>query len=194
MEQASWDFGTRLTHWGLAITITFELVSGLYVSSSNTYLYIHMHEIGGLAAGGFVLLTWMWSFANRTLDILFCWNSKGMARVGSELLGLLRGRLPASGRTVGLSGFVHGLGLLAATGMAVTGVLIYLVIPGGLGAAANSTSYGFFTGLAVIHGFLADFLWAYLVGHVLFAILHQARRNPVFGAIFLRGGHARIAD
>lgn len=183
MERAAWDFGTRLIHWGLAITITFELVSGLYVSDPKTHLYFHMHEIGGLTAAGFVVLAWLWSFADQTLGTLLCWNGRGLRRVGKELLGLFRGWLPASGPQVGLSSFVHGLGLIAASAMAATGVFIYLVIPGGRGA--GFTDYGLFTGLSVVHRFLAYFLWAYLIGHLVFAILHQVRGNSVFRAIFV---------
>lgn len=184
MPAVPWDRNTRLLHWGLVVSITFELFSGLYVSDPNTRLYFRMHEIGGLTAAGFVLLHWMWSFAQQDLGILFPWNAKGLAQSRDELLGMLRGRLPERGHTVGLSGFVHGLGLLAASGMALSGVFIFLVIPGGMGAAAASSNYALFTGLSVFHRSLSSFLWAYLGGHVVFAILHQLQGHPVFGAIF----------
>lgn len=184
MSAVPWDRNTRLLHFGLVLSITFELFSGLFVSDPNTRLYFRMHEIGGLTAAGFVLLHWMWSFARQDLAILFPWNAQGLARSRDELIGMLRGRLPQQGHTVGLSGFVHGLGLLAASGMALSGVFIFLIIPGGLGASSASTNYALFTGLSVLHRFLSSFLWAYLGGHVVFAILHQVQGHPVFGAIF----------
>lgn len=183
MSDADWNPVTRLMHWALAITLTFQLFSGLFVASPQTRLYFHLHEAVGLIAGVVILMEWMWIYTDREGRILFPWSRVGLARVGSELAGLLRGQLPERGRRVGLSGFVHGLGLLAMTGMAVTGVLIFVVVPAG---HTGSTDYGSFTALSLLHRFLAQFAWAYWIGHVVFAVLHQVRGSNVFGAIFLR--------
>ncbi|MGA7801841.1 MAG: cytochrome b/b6 domain-containing protein [Gammaproteobacteria bacterium] len=194
MQTSAWDRNTRLFHWGLAVTISFELISGLYVSAPDTRLYFHLHEACGLVAAAVIALHWMWSFANRDLSILFPWNAEGFARARAELVGALWGRLPAQGRRAGLSSLVHGLGLLAATGMALTGVFIFMVIPGGQGASAASTDYAMFTSLALLHKSLSHFVWAYLGGHLAFAIFHQFRGHSVFGAIFIGSTDAKSAE
>lgn len=194
MATVAWDRNTRLFHWGLAVAIGIELVSGLYVSDPRTRLYFHLHEAGGLLAAAVILLHWMWSFANRDLGILFPWNGVGLGRARAELIAMFQGRLPGRGRQVGLSGLVHGLGLLAATGMAVTGVFIFMIIPGGPGASAASTGYAAFTSLSLLHKSLSHLVWVYMGGHVVIAVVHQLRGHQVFGAIFAGSAHKESAD
>ncbi len=195
MDTDSWDNGTRLLHWGLAVMISFQIFSGLLVATPGTLVYFYVHEWGGLATTVVIALNWFWSYANYDLALLFPWNDAGMADVVAELQKLRCGRLPRPGRVRGLSSFGHGLGLLAVTGMAVTGTLIYVVIPGGLGALAHSRHYMAFTDLVRLHKVIAGLVWVYWVGHVGFAFLHQVHGGRVFGGIFGRGparsGHAR---
>ncbi len=183
----SWDGATRGLHWGLALLITFQLFGGLLVSAPNTLVYFYIHEFVGLFAAVVVLFTWLWGYANDDMPLLFPWGGEGRAEVMKEVKELLKGKLPKVGRRRGLSSFVHGLGLLAVTGMSATGVLIFFVIPGGHGASASSTHYGAFTELAVMHRSLANLVWAYWFGHVGFAVLHQLKGNNVFAAIFGSG-------
>ena len=184
MDADSWNNGTRLLHWGLAVMISFQLFSGLFVATPGTLVYFYIHEWGGLATAVVIALNWLWSYANYDLALLFPWDGAGRADVVAELQGLRHGRLPRAGRVRGLSSFVHGLGLLAVTGMAVTGTLIYLVIPGGLGAFAHSRHYMAFTDLVRLHKVIAALVWVYWTGHVGFAVLHQIRGGRVFEGIF----------
>lgn len=184
-SSVEWDGFTRVLHWGLTLFVTFQLFSGLWISTPGTLVYFHWHEYVGLAAAAVILLHWMWSFTCRDLGVLFPWNGAGFARIGKETRGMLHGQVPAAGHQVGLSSFVHGLGLLAMTGMAVTGVLLFLVIPVRLGGMATGTHSGAITSLSLIHRYLSYLAWIYWGGHVGFALLHQLRGGRIFGAIFL---------
>lgn len=184
-SRVEWDGFTRILHWGLTLCVTFQLFTGLFVSAPGTLRYFHWHEYGGLIASAVILLHWMWSFTIRDLGLLFPWNPNNFGRVKVEAIGLLRGNIPAAGRQVGLSSFIHGLGLLAMSGMAVSGVFLFVFIPVRLGGMDPSAHPAAITALSLIHRYLSYGAWAYWVGHVGFAILHQLRGNRVFGAIYL---------
>lgn len=190
MNRETWDIPTRILHWALAITITFQLGTSLFIATPGTRLFFYLHEYMGLVAGVVIVLHWMWSFANFDLRLLFPWGGDGWEAVKAEGRDLLHGKLSPGGRRAGLSSFVHGLGLLAVTAMALTGFLIFLVVPGGRGASASSTHYRAFTELSAIHAFFSWFVWVYWVGHVATALLHLVRREPIFAEIFLNRGLA----
>ncbi len=185
MVKKSWDTPTSVLHWALVVTITFQLATGFLIASPSTRLFFYAHEIGGLIAMLAVLGHWMWSFANYDLPLLFPWSGEEWATVKSEFLSFLRGKLPEGGRRAGLSGFVHGLGLLAVTGMGLTGVLIFMVIPSGRGAQGASNDYAAFTALSVIHRDIGYLVWTYWLSHVGTTILHMVRHKPVASKIFL---------
>ncbi|MDA8092444.1 MAG: cytochrome b/b6 domain-containing protein [Betaproteobacteria bacterium] len=182
-ERQQWNPMTRAVHWGLAIFITFQLFSGLFVSTPDA-VHFYVHEVGGLLGVVVVLLAWLWGFANEDFPYWFPWGQEGRAAIAADARAMVKGALPRTGRTRGLSSFVHGLGLLAATGMALTGLIIFFVIPGGRGASGASTHYIAFTDFSVMHRTLSDLLWAYWFGHVGFALLHQYRGHKVLSAIF----------
>lgn len=184
-QRAGWDLATRLLHWLLAITITLELATSFLIDDSATRVYFYIHEYVGLAAAAAVLLHWMWSFANYDVQLLFPWSGENRQRVKTELRAFLHGRLPMGGRQAGLSSFVHGFGMLAVLGMGLTGFFIYLVVPGGRGAMANSTHFEAFTNLSAIHVFFTWFVWAYWLGHVASTLAHVLQRDRVLAPIFL---------
>ena len=102
-------------------------------------------------------------------------------RITAELREAPAAPLPARR---GLPGFWHGIGILSMTGLAITGVLIFLVIPGGRGASSSSAGAAAFTTLSGVHREISYVAWVYWIGHVSAAILHQVRGDPVFRAIF----------
>ncbi len=184
-ERTSWDTPIRMIHWGLALTISAQLFTGLLVADPQTRIFFYFHEWDGLAASLLIALMWLWLYSIQSLSILFPWNRKGMSAVWSDTRALFRGRLPPGGHTTGLASFGHGLGLLAATGMAVSGVWIFLIIPGGHGASAASTHFREYMRISAVHRTLSYCLWVYWVGHIAFAILHEMRGTPLFGPMFL---------
>lgn len=182
-----WGLMTRLTHWGLVITISAQLFSGLLVSDPHTRMYFYFHEYDGLAASFFILVLWLWIYANQETGLLFPWNGAGMAAVWADIRALIRNKtLPPGGQTVGLASFGHGLGLLGATVMALSGIWIFFIIPGGHGAQNASTDFQAFTEASAIHAVASYFVWAYWIGHTGFAIAHQAEGAPIFRGIFWR--------
>ncbi|WP_163095919.1 cytochrome b/b6 domain-containing protein [Acidithiobacillus ferrianus] len=185
MQKVAWDGGTRWLHVGLSTTLTFELFGGFLVSDPNTRLYFIIHEWGGLLATSILVVEWLWIYADGQSKILFPWNSEGMSLIKTDILALFKGKLPQAGRTVGLPGFWHGIGVLTMTGLAITGVLIFLVIPGGRGASSSSAGAADFTMLSGVHREVSYIAWIYWIGHVSASILHQTRGDPVFHAIFL---------
>ncbi|WP_298135201.1 cytochrome b/b6 domain-containing protein, partial [Acidiferrobacter sp.] len=98
---------------------------------------------------------------------------------------VFQGKLPGSGDTLGLSSFAHGVGLLAVSGMAITGLLMYMEIPGGYGLSLHSTAYALFTTLATTHLWLSYLVWAYLIGHVFFAALQQVLGHNVLRHFYI---------
>ena len=84
-------------------------------------------------------------------------------QIARELRELVRRRLPEGGPRGGLPGLVHGLGLLAVTGMALTGVAVFVLLPegGDLPASAHS-----FHGRALVHRLLRLVLlgWTHRAG------------------------------
>ncbi|AWP23296.1 hypothetical protein C4901_08070 [Acidiferrobacter sp. SPIII_3] len=188
MEDTRWDLMTRILHWGLALTISAQLISGLLVADPRTRAFFYFHEWDGLAASAFILLAWMWMYAIQDLGALFPWNRIGMQAVWADIRGLFRGKLPPGGRNyTGFASFGHGLGLLAATGMALTGIWIFFIIPGGHGASAASTDFHEFMEVSRLHKTISYFVWAYWIGHIGFAILHQIQGAPIFRGIFIGG-------
>jgi len=185
MHNTQWGLMTRVLHWGLAITISAQLLSGLLVSDPRTRAFFYFHEWDGLASSAIIFLVWLWLYSIQDIRTLFPWNRHGMQAVRADMRALLRGTLPPGGHGVGLASFGHGLGLLAVTGMAVTGAWIFLIIPGGHGASVASTHFHEFTQESWLHKTISYFVWAYWLGHVGFAILHKIQGTPIFRDIFI---------
>ena len=187
MESRPWDNGTRVVHAALAITVLAELSTGLIVSQATRPHWLVIHSILGIATTLVIIVDWMWTWARRDFPILFPWNRAGMRVVGREAAEVFQGKLPGSGDGTGLSSFMHGVGLLAVSGMAITGLLMYMEIPGGYGLYLHSSAYAFFTMLATTHLYLSYVVWAYLIGHVFFAALQQVLGHNVLRHFYL--GH-----
>lgn len=192
MGSTTWSAASRLLHWAIVIAITFQQASSLFMSDPGTQFLFLPHRYVGLLAGVILALFWCYSYAIYDLPLLFPWNREGLRVVGGELLGLARLHLPIPGRRPGLSSFVHGLGILAATGCAVTGVVIHAMLPSGHAGPPDDPVA--FTRYVLSHKFFGELLWAYCVGHVVFALLHQFTGSNVFGAIFGRAGLEQNSD
>ncbi len=179
MESRPWDNGTRLLHATLAVTVLAEMSVGVIVSRGTHPQWVFLHSMLGIATLLVIIVNWMWSWARRDLGVIFPWNGSGLRRVGREAIGLFQGKLPSAGDVVGLSSFMHGVGLLAVSGMAVTGLWIYIVFPNGYGLFADSAAYGLLTTLGTLHLWLSYVVWVYVGGHILFAALQQLLGNDM---------------
>lgn len=185
-----WSRSLRLLHLLLAITVTAQLFIGSFMYSPHhgrpdTFGF-EMHEILGFTILALILLHWLWSFIhpNEGLRHLCPWTRIGLRRVLTEFWQAVRHQqLPPDGpgREAGLAGFVHGLGLLAITGMALTGAASYLFRMGGAGSNPLDI-------IEDLHDTLAVISWVYWGGHLGVTVLHSLFRHPTFMRMFsLRG-------
>ena len=180
--QNSWDRNTRLIHWAMSLTVIFQQFSSIWMSDPGTQYLFPYHRIIGAIAVAVVLLFWLYSYAIYDFKILFPWGEESRSEIWREVKGLFQRKLPASGRRIGLSSLVHGLGILALTGCAITGIIMFAMIPPGhVGPPEDPIA---FTRYTLQHKFFGEMLWLYLCGHVIFAVIHQLADDNVFGAIF----------
>jgi cytochrome b561 len=186
-----WHTVTRLLHGLMAVGIIGQLLSSQFMigpdhldrATALEKFALETHELLGLAVVGVVLAHWLWMFLPRSdvsLAKLFPWTPTGLKAVGADVAYLIKQRqLPEAANSSGLSGFIHGLGLLVATAMAASGFALYLVIDWGDGASSDT-----FETYADIHGLFANFMWAYLIGHVAATAWHEYRGQRLIARMF----------
>jgi hypothetical protein len=159
-----WDSATSILHFGLAFCVTIQLISSQFLGDAH-FVFI-IHEIFGLATVAIVSLHCFLNFTGdkHRLKHAFPWNKKGWQEIKEDCRMLVKLQLPeGDSQRGGLSGLVHGLGLLAVLGMAFTGLLIFIWIQEGV----NPHSIKHW------HSFIANFIWVYWFGHVALAIVHR---------------------
>lgn len=178
MSELRWDLPTRFLHFSLAATVTIQLFVSLIMarprigvtrSAIESYGF-DIHEWVGLAALAVIVVHWLWSLraaSTARLEHLFPWNIQGRAQIMQELRALPRGQLPAGGPGGGLTGMVHGLGLLGASAMAITGGVLFASL------SEHGEMSAFTHNVQDMHQFIATFVWIYWGGHVAMAVLHQ---------------------
>jgi cytochrome b561 len=187
-----YDRITRWLHLGLALTIAAQLFSSLLmdapepgkVQSQTERLFFLIHERSGMAVLALLAGHWLWGMAGHVSEgwgHLFPWFSRErLRRLGSDLRKVpewFSQKFPSQeSETIPLTGAVHGLGLLAATAMGLTGITIFL------GMAPDGSAGIFVEAVKETHEFFAIFVWAYFLGHVGMALFHH------------RLGHRTLAD
>lgn len=178
MSDTRWDRPTRLLHLGLAASVTVQLWISLIMEPPGHHGVrtalesgaFEVHEWVGLAALAIVLAHWGWSLSGHAaagLGHLFPWGPTGRARIRMEFAQLLRLELPAGGPDGGLAGLVHGLGLLTVTFMALSGGVLFILLPE-TGPIPSSIHE-----IGDVHSFMATFVWVYWCGHLAMAVLHR---------------------
>jgi hypothetical protein len=182
-----WRRPVRWLHFGLALTITLQLFNSLIMSppfyrhtSAFGQATFGMHEYLGLIAAAVIALHWIWMLFDRhhMFSHLFPWDADGRRDIVDDLRTLARGELPAENDRGGLSGLVHGLGLLAATGAGFTGVLLYALM------GSPSAPALLFYLAAELHSAFGNIMWGYLGGHVLLAAVHHLIGHPTLKRMF----------
>jgi len=187
MSVNNWSLPTRYLHFGMVITISLQLFISLIMvapdhkGGSIAKLAFDLHEVVGLTALAIILSHWAWSVINRTdggLKQLFPWFGEARVAVINDAKALLKGKLPEGGNRGGLPGLVHGLGLLAATAIAITGGILFFIFPES-GEPGNIAEF-----FAETHEFLAIFVWAYWLGHGGLAMLHHYQGSDLVKKMF----------
>lgn len=177
MKAQNWSLVTRLLHVGMVLSVSFQLFISLVMVEPDHKggalgrLAFESHEIVGLAALTIVLLHWAWSIFNQVdggLRNLFPWFGNSRQQVVNEARAVLKGKLPEGGNRGGLVGLIHGLGLLAVTGVVLTGGALFVLFPenGEPGVIAEA--------IAELHEGVAALVWTYWLGHGGMAIIHHA--------------------
>lgn len=170
----------RRLHFAVAILVSAQLVIGLVMSPRHTPALFLSHQLIGLAIAALVLLHWLWLLvgARGQLAHLLPVSRAHWKATGDGLAGLRRGRLPPGGPRPGLAAAVHGLGLLALTAVAAFGTGVYVLIRmHDLRSAVGET-------FEDLHAFFAWVLIVYWCGHVLLAVVHEARGDHVIARMF----------
>jgi cytochrome b561 len=141
-----------------------------------------LHEQVGLVGLCVLMLFWLWTLMRdereTPLQQLFPWfSSKAFGAVVADVEAIVRAvaRLRAPPLHVdALSSAVHGLGLLLATFLAMSGALWFALFTG--------TPFGRI--VLMTHKLAGNLMWAYLIAHALAALLHEARGDRVFARMF----------
>ena len=129
-----------------------------------------------------LMLFWLWTLMRdereTPLQRLFPWFSKeALADVVADIEAIVRAaarfRAPPL-HLDALSSAVHGLGLLLATFLAMSGALWFALFTG--------TAYGRI--VLSLHALAGNLMWAYLTVHAVAALLHQARGDRIFARMF----------
>ena len=147
-------------------------------------LFFGAHEFVGVSLLAiiitrFLLMTGDWQAVLR----LFPWlNTGGRHALAIELKQApsdwLSGKLKDAGEQNFLARSVHGLGLLLALGLGLTGLTIFTQLsPGGtMGALGH--------GAMEVHEVLGTLLWLFLIAHIGMAIYHQMLGHRALQRIF----------
>lgn len=187
-----WLKPTRWLHALIALSVTAQLLLSLTLvppdeldgASALGKFSMESHEWIGLIAAGLLFTHWVWLLMSNSdvkLRNLFPWAPSSLKRIGTEVSYLIQNKkLPPAGEHGGVSGFIHGLGLLVASGMALTGVALYVVMDFMQGGFALPL----FEQIAGIHSLLGNLMWAYLVGHFLAALWHEYMGDHIIVKMF----------
>ena len=165
---------TKLLHWMVALAIITQLGLSLAMQSPGQNRpgdsLFEIHEKVGIAATILLMAFWLWSIARSDetrLVAFFPWLSPSQLR----LVAMDARRIFAplgKGRTErSFASAVHGLGLIVATIMSLSGLLGHFVAPA--------------KPLLEVHETVAPLMWAYLVGHVAISLIHELRGEKIIG-------------
>ena len=172
---------TKLLHLLIAAALVHQLLISLImvVPARNRpgNSYFELHEWVGVVSLGLLVTFWTWTLVRRgetRFGMLFPWfsgarRSAFWADLKAHLASLRRGQVPLTEESP-LASAVHGLGLLIATAMASTGAFGYFF-----------PAIRFLLG---VHETVAPIMWAYLVGHVGLALLHQLAGHRILQRMF----------
>lgn len=182
-----WRRPVRWLHFALALTISLQMLNSLIMTPPFYYhtsligrITYTMHAYVGLFAAAVIALHWIWLLVDRhhLFAHLFPWGAKGRKQVIEDVRLLMQLRLPEEGDHGGLSGLVHGLGLLTATAMGGTGVGLYFMLGNVI------TPHLLLRLIASTHSLVSNLMWAYLGGHVLLAVVHHFIGHPTLKRMF----------
>jgi len=177
---------TRVLHLAVLLTVVTQLLTSLFMErplpGETPEWPFALHEQVGLVGLGVLMLFWLWTLIRdereTPLQRLFPWFSKeAFADVAGDVeaiaRAIVRRRAPPL-HLDALSSAVHGLGLLLATFLVMSGALWFALFTG--------TPYGRI--VLSLHALAGNLMWAYLIAHASAALLHQVRGDRIFARMF----------
>jgi cytochrome b561 len=179
-----------VSHTLTAVAIVFQMVISLIMDHPHAKkpmtldgeVYFRWHEWVGLAALAVLACGWVYRLVNwkrESQGRFFPWvTASGRQSLIQEMGQFLRLRWTAIPEYGALAGTIHGLGILIASAMAITGGLVYVAL--GPQDTVTATAHS----LMDLHSFLATFIWVYLGGHAFMAVWHQYMGHGSFARIF----------
>ena len=187
-----WSIVTRWLHALIALSIITQLLLSQVLAPPDEFedatdlakAAMEGHEVIGLIVAGLLVIHWLWLFLRQSdvkLRNLFPLHLAGRQQVGADIRYALKNKLlPSAENHGGLSGLIHGVGILIASGVAFTGVGLYIVM--------DFTAKGFdsflFEAVAEIHELFGNLMWFYLIAHVVAAAWHEYSGDHIIGRMF----------
>lgn len=177
---------TRALHLAVLLTVIEQLLTSRVMErplpgEDPDWLFA-LHQQVGLVGLGVLSLFWLWTLMRdrreTRLQRLFPWFSRvalgeALGDVRAVVRSLSRGKAPPL-HLDALASAVHGLGLLLATFLAMSGAAWFALFTG--------TPYGRIALEA--HVLAGNVMWVYLIAHALAALAHEARGDQVFARMF----------
>ena len=183
------SLSTQLLHLAVAVSVVHQLlISQIMQPPAATAagdLAWQLRRAMGLASFGFLLAFWIWVLVRRgeaSAGRLWPWFSatdRGdlLRDIADQLQALRSRRLPPPDDRP-LAAATHGIGLLTASTMAITGAAALLPgLPPNLLDADLS-----------VHSAIANLMWAYLAAHAALALLHEAAGHRVLRGMLFPAG------
>lgn len=174
---------TRLFHAGLAIAIVLQLASSQLMQvprgTRPANWAFEVHEYSGVAALALALCLWvvvMVRVGGTDAGALVPWFSATrratfVVDLKAHWVAIKKFQLPAYNENSRFVSAIHGAGLLLMTAMATTGTMY--VIAGQVGLQDSGALHF----AMEVHGIAGNLVWAYLIGHAGFAVIHHFKKD-----------------
>jgi len=169
MSQHQWTPISLLLHILVAIGVITQLTSSQLMHShlSNAHSFFIVHEISGVSTFVIALLIFLSKIFNPNhlkWHYLYPLCARDWRKIFEDLGFIFRLRLPTR-HGGGLAGLVQGLGVLLIMAMGLTGSTWYLLRHQVIDLSISASS------VIHIHSFLANFVWIYIIGHTVMALI-----------------------
>ncbi len=187
---------SRTLHLLLMLTVTFQLLSEQFMQapkpgeqiSQIAALFFSLHQAAGIVVL-IIATTYLITVVDREESKLrlFPWLDSGLrknliAEAIRDIPRWFRGVIPPPDQAHLIAGTVHGIGLMLATGLGVTGSIIYLGIEndGSMSKPLHA--------IKEFHEILGTVMWIFVSGHLFMAILHQIKGHRTLQGMFTSEG------
>lgn len=187
-ESLGWPKSIKLLHILISVFMTFELMSELDMKAIwkregelyFRHILFHAHMWVGMGTAVVIALFWLQIYCNKQVRAhLFPYRGAYLLNICVDITGMIKGYLPESGLRGGLPGLIQGVGLLAVTGMAFTGVIMFFLIP----SFGVSEPIHIYQIPKKIHDYISEFVWVFWWVHISAGVLHFIR-SPRLPAMF----------